>query len=74
MKPPAMNLALKMAIHESRKTQKRIAALARMTEPRLSLIVRGREEPTSKERDRLAKALGKSQADIFSTAAPKAVA
>lgn len=72
MKPPTMNLPLKMAIHASGKTQKRIAALARMTEPRLSLIVRGREEASDDEQEQLAKALRKSIAALFP--ARKAVA
>ena len=65
MKAPAMNLPLKMAIHASGKTQKRIAALARMTEPRLSLIVRGREAATDDEQEQLAKALKKSIDELF---------
>lgn len=60
-----MNLPLKMAIHESGKTQKRIAIRARMSEPRLSLIVRGREQATPDEQAQLAKALQKSIDELF---------
>lgn len=60
-----MNLALKMAVHASGKTQKRIAKLARMTEPRLSLIVRGHEEATADERKVLARVLDRSIEELF---------
>lgn len=62
---PAMNLALKMAIHESGVTQKRIAKRAHMREPRLSLIVRGREQPEADEKKNLARALDRPIDDLF---------
>jgi transcriptional regulator with XRE-family HTH domain len=64
---PVMNIALKMAIHESRRTQKRIAKLARMSQPRLSLIVRGHEEPTDDEKRKLARVLDRTIDALFGT-------
>ena len=62
---PVFNIALKLAIFESRKKQKRIAQLARIPETQLSHIVRGRRPPTPRERRRLAAVLGKPEADLF---------
>lgn len=67
MKRP-MNLPLKMAMHESRRTQKRIATLAKIDETRLSKIVRGRKEPTVDEMKALARVLGKAQDELFPSA------
>jgi len=66
------NLALKMAIFESRKKQKRIAHLAGIDETQLSHIVRGRRAATPRERQRLAAVLGKPEADLFLTTDPGA--
>ena len=63
--PPVFNTALKLAIFESRKKQKRIAHLARIQETQLSHIVRGRRAATPKEQKRLAAVLGKSEAALF---------
>lgn len=60
-----LNIALKTAIWESGKKQKRIAKLARMEEPRLSRIVRGHDEPTPEEKARLAKHLHKAESELF---------
>ena len=64
---PALNLTLKMAMLASGKKQKRIAALARMTDCELSLIVRGHRRPTPKQRERLANVLGRASGDLFPT-------
>jgi len=63
--PPVFNTALKLAIFESRKKQKRIAHLARIQETQLSHIVRGRRPATPKEQKRLAAVLGKSEEALF---------
>jgi plasmid maintenance system antidote protein VapI len=63
--PPVFNVALKSAIFESRKKQKRIAKLAGIPETQLSHIVRGRRDATPKERERLSVVLGKPEADLF---------
>lgn len=60
-----LNIALKTAIIQSRKKQKRIARLARIDEVQLSRIVHGHAEPTPKERERLAAILGKPERDLF---------
>jgi plasmid maintenance system antidote protein VapI len=64
MRPP-LNIALKMAIFESRKKQKRIAHLARIAETQLSHIVRGRRAATPNEQQRLATVLGKPVEVLF---------
>lgn len=61
------NVALKAAIFESRKKQKRIAKLAGIAETQLSHVVRGRREATPKEKARLAAVLGKSEAELFTS-------
>ena len=67
------NVALKMAIFESRKKQKRIAKLAGITEFQLSHIVRGRRDATPRQRRRLATVLGKGEDALFPSAAAAAV-
>lgn len=68
-----MNIALKTAIIESRKKQKRIASLARISESRISQIVHGK--PASEnERKKLARVLGKDAADLFPVAVTESVA
>jgi transcriptional regulator with XRE-family HTH domain len=62
-----LNVALKAAIFESRKKQKRIAKLAGIAETQLSHVVRGRRVATPKERARLAAVLGKSEAELFTS-------
>lgn len=62
---PTPNFALKVAIVESDKHQREIARLTRIPETRLSHIVRGRMEATDKEREALARALHKSEDELF---------
>jgi len=63
-----MNIALKTAIVQSGKKQKRIAALARIKEARLSKIVHGELSASNVVRRRLARVLGKSEAELFAEA------
>lgn len=60
-----INIALKTAILETRKKQKRIAKLSRIKESRLSKIVRGHEAADEDERARLSRVLGKSESELF---------
>lgn len=60
-----LNVALKTAIFESGKKQKRIAKLARISEAKLSHIVRGRLAPNDTEREALAVALARPQSELF---------
>lgn len=60
-----LNVALKLAIFESRKKQKRIAKLARIPDTQLSHIVRGRRPASAEQRQRLATVLGKPEAVLF---------
>lgn len=60
-----MNVALKVAIVESRKTSRRVAHLARIGEVRLSAIVNGRIEPSEDERRILAKVLKRQPSELF---------
>jgi transcriptional regulator with XRE-family HTH domain len=62
---PFLNLALKTAILASGKPQKRIARDARIDETTLSHIVRGRRDPSPKERQRLAHVLGREESELF---------
>lgn len=59
------NVALKVAIVESGKSQRVISRLTRIPETRLSHIVRGRIEPTDKERERISKALQRGVDELF---------
>ena len=67
MPPYPLNIALKLAIFESRKKQQRIARLARIDITQLSHIVRGRREATPKQKIRLARVLNKSVEQLFGT-------
>lgn len=60
-----MNMALKIAIVESRRLQVEIAADAGMDPTRLSQIVNGRREPSDPERKALARVLKRKAADLF---------
>lgn len=60
-----LNVALKIAIVESGKKQRRIASLTRISEPRLSHIVRGRIEPNDDERARIARVLERPVDQLF---------
>jgi hypothetical protein len=61
------DLRLKIAIVESRRTQRVIGIKTRIGEVRLSEIVRGRgAPPTALEKDALAKYLGRAVDELFS--------
>jgi transcriptional regulator with XRE-family HTH domain len=62
---PAPNVALRVAIVQSGRKQADIARSSRITETRFSHIVRGRLEPSAKERERIAKALQRSSDELF---------
>jgi len=64
-----LNIPLKLAIFESRKKQKRIAKLAKISETELSHIVRGRRPGSPAQRERIAAVLGKSVAELFPSSA-----
>lgn len=66
----AVNIALKVAFMESRKTQNQVAYKIRMTPTRLSQIAHGWVRPTESEKRRIAQELGKPVDEIF----PEAVA
>lgn len=62
----AMNMALKLAMVKSRRTQRQLALLTGIGEVRLSGIVRQRGVPATKdERRALARVLHTSQAALF---------
>lgn len=69
-----LNTALKIAILTSGKPQNRIARDARINETTLSHIVRGRRDASPKERERLARVLGRQESDLFPTNQNEAVA
>lgn len=72
MKKPAPNVALKTAIFASGREQQRIAKLARIAPEKLSHVIHGRRELDDKERERLARVLGKPEAELFPS--PEALA
>jgi transcriptional regulator with XRE-family HTH domain len=59
------NLALKVAIVESRKRQRKIAQLAGIGEVRLSAFVCGRLIPSDEEMEKLAKILRRDKSTLF---------
>ncbi len=62
-----LDLRLKIAILESRQTQRRVAVETKIGETRLSEIVGGRGTPPSaEERARLARYLGRPESALFS--------
>lgn len=65
MKKSAPNVALKTAIFASGREQRRIAKMARIAPEKLSHVVHGRRELDDAERARLARVLGKSEAELF---------
>jgi transcriptional regulator with XRE-family HTH domain len=69
MKNTPVNLALKMAIFASGRTQGQIAMRARILETRLSQIVRKRVTPTPEERAKLARALHRAASELFDSEA-----
>jgi hypothetical protein len=65
----AINLPLKVAILATGKKQRRVAKLARIAESRLSCIVhRASHPPTPVERRKLARVLGRNEAQLFEEA------
>lgn len=65
-----MRLNLKIAIVQSGKSQRSIAATCGIPENRLSTLIRGWAEPRDRERDAIAAALGKAPEDLFAQAPP----
>jgi transcriptional regulator with XRE-family HTH domain len=64
-----INLALRVAIAATGRTQKDVARRARINQWRLSRIVQNDVTPTTPERARLARILGKPVQELFSEAA-----
>lgn len=64
-KVASYNMALKVAIAESGRTQRAIAKAARMDETRLSRIVRQQVVPFKHEQTALARVLGSSVGALF---------
>jgi transcriptional regulator with XRE-family HTH domain len=60
-----MNLRLKIAIIESRRSQCDIAEAIGMHEDKMSHIVNGRREPSEVERKAIAKILKRKATDLF---------
>lgn len=60
-----LNLALKVAILESGKTQRVIAVRTGIDETRLSRIVRGQISPVKLERKALTRVLHKAESELF---------
>jgi hypothetical protein len=69
-----INMALKVAIVESRRTSRRVAELSRVGEVRLSGIVHGRLTATDDEQKALAKVLRRDQTELFPAPAGEAEA
>ena len=67
-----MRLNLKFAIVASGKSQRQIAATCSIPENRFSEIVRGWAEPRAREREAIAAALGKPEAELFESPRDKA--
>ena len=59
------NLTLKVAILTSGRTQRATAKRLRMDETRLSKLIAGEGIPTARERAKLARAVGRSEAELF---------
>lgn len=60
-----VRISLKVAIWEAGKSQRRVAAEARIPENRLSEIVCGWVTPTTDEQQKIASALGKTVDALF---------
>lgn len=69
-----INRALKLAIFKSGKTQRVLSLETEIPEVRLSLIKTGRNDPSDKEMDALAKALGRPRHVLFPHAQDEAAA
>jgi len=64
----AKNLALKIAIIQSERSQIEVAKLADVPESRLSKLVNGHDDPTEGEMKALAKILKRKPAELFPAA------
>ena len=62
------NVALKIAILETGRTQRATARRLRMDETRLSKLIAGQGIPTERERRQLSKATGKPEDVLFAEA------
>ena len=65
------NTALRIAVVQSGKEQREIAALARMHETRLSSIIRGRLKPYEGERLRISGVLQRPVGELFPETDPQ---
>lgn len=74
MSKPTLNVALKAALFASGKSQERIAKAARIAPQDLSHALRGRRELDKRERKRLARVLGASEAELFGATQSEAIA
>jgi predicted transcriptional regulator len=70
MRATPLNVALRVAIAASGRTQKHIARRAGINQWRLSRIVQGDVTPTPTEQARLARILDKPVQDLFSEGRP----
>jgi transcriptional regulator with XRE-family HTH domain len=66
MRAPPLNVALRVAIAATGRTQKDVARRAGINQWRLSRIVRNDVTPTAVERARLARILAKPVQELFS--------
>lgn len=64
------NVALKLAILRTVRSQVRLAALTGFREDRISRIVNGWSIPTAVERWEIARLVGESEQSLFDTATP----
>lgn len=62
---PRLHIPLKTAIIESRRTQKRIASLAKIHNTQLSQIVNGRRDANAVERAALCRVLARAEHELF---------
>jgi transcriptional regulator with XRE-family HTH domain len=63
-----LNVALAKAIIDSRKKKKTIARLARLQPSYFSKIIHGDRQPTPIQRERIARVLERSEAELFTDA------
>jgi transcriptional regulator with XRE-family HTH domain len=61
----SMRLKLKFAILSANTTQRKVSLASGIVETRLSAIIRGRATATAAERAALARALRRSEEDLF---------
>lgn len=65
MRKPLPNVALKTAIFATGHEQQQIAKRARISPQKLSHVIHGRRDLDDRERERLARVLGKTEAELF---------